>query len=245
VFFLLLAGTAWCHQPRIVEGEDITQVQNPEVSQAFYGELKGKPAYYQITSEDSFKLYIGILVPDLESIGKDVSVEITREQAHPEEAAKQEAKKEEMYVVLEGTEYEWTRWYEPFGGDWYWEGPELRSNPPEEELPEGVEIGRGVYTLKVFSPDNEGKYVLAVGEREEFPLTEMVQTLFVLPKLKTEFFERSPCSAYYNLVGLFLLIGIGILAGIIVVIVLITKRALRRSKLKTGRDIGRIPPPRN
>lgn len=245
VCLLLVAGTAWCHQPRIVQGEDITLVENPEVSQAFYGELKGEPASYQIASEDPFKLYVGILVPDLESIGKDVSVEITREQAYPEEAAKQELEEEEMHVVLDGMEYEWTRWYEPFGGDWYWEGPELRSNPPEEELPEGVVVEGGVYTLKVFSSDNEGKYVLAVGEREEFPRGEMVQTLFVLPKLKAEFFERSPWSAYYNLVGLFLLIGIGILVGIIVAIVLIIKRALRRSRLKRGRDIGRIPPSRS
>jgi len=99
VFLLLVVGTAWCHQPRIVEGEDITQVENPEVSQAFYGELKREPAYYQIASEDPFKLYVGILVPDLEGIGKDVSVEITREKAHPEEAAKQEPEEEEMYVV--------------------------------------------------------------------------------------------------------------------------------------------------
>jgi len=73
----------------------------------------------------------------------------------------------------------------------------------------------------------------------------MVQTLFVLPKLKAEFFERSPWSAYYNLVGLFLLIGIGIVAGIIVAIVLITKRALKKGRLKRGWDIGRIPPLRN
>jgi len=135
VLLLLVAGTAWCHQTRIVEGEDITPVENPEVSQAFYGELKGEPASYQIASEDPFKLYVGILVPDLENSGKDVSVEITREHTHPEEAAKQEPEEEEMHVVLDGTEHEWTHWYEPFGGDWYWEGPELRSNPPEEELP--------------------------------------------------------------------------------------------------------------
>lgn len=242
VFLLLMVSTAWCHQPRIVEGEDITLVQNPEVSQAFYGELKGEPVYYQIISEDPFKLYVGILVPDLEDIEKDVSVEITREYVHAEEKAEEESKEEEdMHLLLDGTEYEWTRWYEPFGGDWYWEGPELRSNPPEEEVPEGVAVSGGTYTLKVFSPDNEGKYVLAVGEREEFPLNEMVQTLFTLPKLKAEFFERSPWSAYYNRVGLFLLIGIGIIVGIVVAIVLVTKRTVRKRRLARGRDIGRIP----
>ena len=239
---LLVVSSAWCHQPRIVEGEDVTVVENPEVSQAFYGEMKGKPVYYQIVSEDSFKLYVGILVPDLEDIRKDVSVEITKERARPEEKVEGEPKEEkDIHLLLGGTEYEWTRWYEPFGGDWYWEGPELRSNPPEEELPEGVEASGGTYTLRVFSPDNEGKYVLVVGEREEFPLSEIIQTLFILPQLKAEFFERSAWSAYYNLVGLFILIGIGIIVGIIVAIILIAKRTVRKRKLARGGDIGKIP----
>ena len=224
VCLFLVVGTAWCHQPRIVT-EGITQVENPEVSQAFYGELESEAVYYRIESEDAFRLYVGILVPDVEGIDKDVSVEITKEHVHAEEAADNE---EGIHILLNGMEHQWTRWYEPFGGDWYWEGPELRGNPPEEELPEGVQVSEGTYTLKVFSPDNEGKYVLAVGEREEFPLSEMVQTLFVLPKLKAEFFERSPWTSYFNLVGLFLLIGVGIVVGTVVAVVLLTKRALRK-----------------
>jgi len=234
IFLLTTASSA--HQPRIVS-EEMTQIENPEVSQAFYAELKGKPDYYQIESEEPFKLYVGILVPDLEGIDKDISVEVTREDLHIEETPVQEHEEEEVPILLNGLQYEWTRWYEPFGGDWYWEGPELRGNPPEEELPQGIHVDEGTYTIKVFSPDNEGKYALVVGEREEFPLKEMVQTLFVLPKLKTEFFERSPWTAYFNLVGLFLAISIGILIGIIVAVVILVKRMkrARRPKLTQGR----------
>lgn len=226
VCLFLVVGTAPCHQPRIVTGRGVIRVENPEVSQAFYGELTGEPAYCRIESEEAFKLYVGILVPDLEGIHKNVSVEITKHHVHAGDAPEHE---EEMHMLLNGMEHEWTRWYEPFGGDWYWEGPELRSNPPEEELPDGVQVSEGTYTVKVFSPDNEGKYVLVVGEREEFPLSEMVQTLFVLPKLKAEFFERSPWAGYFNLVGLFLLIGVGIVVGIVVAVVLLTRRALRKT----------------
>lgn len=239
---LVLVGTASCHQPRIVAG-GVTQIENPEVSQAFYGELEGGPDYYQIRSEEPFRLYVGILVPDLEGIDKDVSVDITKEHVHSEEELEHEREheEEEMRVLLNGPEHEWTRWYEPFGGDWYWQGPEFRSNPPEEELPEGVEVSEGTYNIKVFSPDNEGKYVLAVGEREEFPANEIIHTLFVLPKLKVEFFERSPWTAYFNLVGLFLLIAVGVVAGIIVGMVVLTKRMLRKKRLEKGRSIGRLP----
>ena len=63
-FFLLATVSCSSHQPRIVS-EEMTQIENPEVSQAFYAELKGKSDYYQIESEEPFKLYVGILVPDL------------------------------------------------------------------------------------------------------------------------------------------------------------------------------------
>jgi len=72
----LSATASFAHQPRIVS-EEMTQIENPEVSQAFYTELKGEPDYYQIESEEPFKLYVEILVPDLEGIDKDVSVEIS------------------------------------------------------------------------------------------------------------------------------------------------------------------------
>jgi len=227
----LLTTVSSAHQPRIVS-EEVTQIENPEVSQAFYAELKGKPDYYQITSEEPFKLYVGILVPDLEGIGKDISAEISRKYLHVEETSVNEDEEEAAPILLDGLQYKWTRWYEPFGGDWYWEGPELRGNSPEEELPEGVEVDEGTYTIKVFSPDNEGKYALVVGEKEEFPLKEMVHTLFTLPKLKAEFFERSPWTAYFNLVGVFLAISIGILIGIIVAVVILVKRMRRARRLK-------------
>ena len=71
-----------------------------------------------------------------------------------------------------------------------------------------------------------------MGEKEEFPFKEIVQTLFVLPKLKAEFFERSPWTAYFNLVGVFLAISIGILIGIIVTVVILVKRMRRARRLK-------------
>jgi len=230
-FFLLATVSCSPHQPRIVS-EEMTQIDNPEVSQAFYAELKGKPDYYQIKSEKSFKLYVGILVPDLEGIDKDISVEVRREDRETEEMPAQKAEEEEALIILNGLEYEWNRLYEPFGGDWYWEGPEFRDNSSEKKLPEGIEVDKGTYTIKVFSPDNEGKYALVVGEREEFPLQEMVQTLFTLPKLKAEFFERSPWTAYFNLVGVFLAISIGILVGIIVAVVVLVKKVRRARRMK-------------
>ena len=231
ISLLVLVSAASAHQPRIVSGE-LTQIENPEVSQAFYGELKGKPDYYQIKSGDPFSLYVGVLVPELEGIGKDVSVEIRKEHEHDEEEPEPEHEKNETLFLLDGLEHEWTYYYEEFGGDSYYKGPELRSNPDEEGLPQGVDVDEGTYTIKVFSPDNEGKYVLVVGEREEFPLNEIVNTLFVLPTLKAQFFGKSPWTAYFNLIGLFLLIFVLVVVGIVVLVVVLVKRSRKTRKLK-------------
>ena len=114
----------------------------------------------------------------------------------------------------------------------YWEGPEFRSNPPEDELPEGVEVSEGTYTISIFSSDNEGKYVLVVGEREEFPLNEIIKTLFVLSTLKAQFSGKSSWTAYFNLIGLFLLISVLVIVEIVGLAVVLVKRGRKTRKLK-------------
>jgi len=197
--FLLLISivTVSAHQPRIVT-TDFTQVQNPEISQAFYGILDGEPEYFEIQSQVPFKLYVGILVPDVEYIDKDVSAKVT-------------SNKKEIFL-LDGTAFEWTYFHEEFAGDSYYKGP-------EKEL----EVNPGTYNIEVFSPDNQGKYVLVVGKKEEFPLNEWVNTIVTLPKLK-KFFDKSPFTAFFNLIGLSLLIIILVIAGIIALVVYLIKK---------------------
>jgi len=206
--FLSTSTVALAHQPRLVEG-DFTLIENPEVSQAFYGELKGEPDYYQIQAEILIKLYVGILVPDVENIGKDVSVEVSKD--------------DEFYYLLDGVNFEWQAFYEEFAGDDYFEGPELSAGG-EDGLPQGVEAEAGKYTLKVFSPDNQGKYVLVVGEKEEFPLNEMLNTLVSLPRLK-KFFDKSPWQALTApIVFRFLVLPLISLVALILVIFFLVRR---------------------
>ena len=194
------------HQPRIVE-ESFTLIENPEVSQAFYGELKGQPDYYQIQIEYPIKLYVGILLPDVKDIDKDVSVEIS--------------KGDKFYHLLDGVSFEWQPFYEEFAGDNYFKGPEFSAG--EES---------GDYTLKVFSPDNQGKYVLVVGEKEEFPFNEMINTLVSLPRLK-KFFDKSPWQALTAPIILrFIVLPIVLLIAIIFVIFFLVRRRRRNKENK-------------
>lgn len=216
IFFILMGAVVSAHQPRIVTS-DFTLIENPEVSQAFYGKLRGKPDYYQIQTGQAIKLYVGILVPDIEDIGKDVSVEISKEK--------------EFYYLLDGLNFEWQAYYEEFAGDDYFKGPEL-SSEEESGLPKGIEVEAGNYTLKVFSSDNQGSYVLVVGEREEFPPKEIINTLVSLPRLK-KFFNKSPLQALTAPIVLrFLILPIILLIALILIIFFLVRDRKKITKLQ-------------
>lgn len=190
---LLAPAVGSAHLPRLVES-NITNVENPEISQAFYGELRGVPDIYVIDSDTSFRLYASLLVPATEGIEKDVSVKICREGSNDSNC-----------TVLDGMSHEWTPYYEEFGGDYYYDGPELITDQDGKTV-KGIEVGPGKYILKVFSPDNKGKYVLVVGEKEKWSPIEFLNTVYLMPKLKSDFFERPAHEAYFNIFGIFILL---------------------------------------
>jgi hypothetical protein len=72
----------------------------------------------------------------------------------------------------------------------------------------------GTYVVVVTSSDNAGKYALAVGKKESFPIGEIIRTIGVLPRLKKEFFGKSPLTAFFNLSGAFLVLVAGGIAGL-------------------------------
>lgn len=183
LFAIFFPGLAYAHQPRIVEGE-VINVVNPETSQAFYGELHRNPHFYIIDSSEDFTLYVSVLVPQIEGIEKDVSADING-------------------LLLNGSEHEWESYFEEFGRDYYYQGPEYKED-----------VKAGIYNIKVFSPDNMGKYVLVIGEKEAFPPGEILNAIFTMPSLK-RFFKKSAFTAYFNLTGLFLLIVLVIILVIL------------------------------
>ncbi len=189
---LVAAGPAFAHQPRLVGDRPLIEVRDPEISQAFYARLNGNPQTYDIRSDVPLRLYVNLLVPDIPGIETDYEAVISRETEGGGE----------VLARLDGKDYAWRPFFEPFGGDRYLLGPEF-----DEPVPAGA------YTVVVSSPDNAGKYVLAVGKIEKFPPKEMARTIVALPKLK-KFFGKSPWTAYFNLSGAFLLVTIGAIAGL-------------------------------
>jgi hypothetical protein len=179
---LLVVSSAYAHQPRIVPDNSLENpviVLEPEISKAYYGELTGEPHYFLIESGEPFSLYLNILAPDLPDSRTDFIVEVIQDS-------------KVIYTLKDG---EWTSYFEEFARDYYLLGPEL-----EEQ------VNAGTYYVKVSNPDNLGKYSLAVGKIESFPLSEIINTFKVLPQIKNNFFNKSPASAFFNVFSLYLII---------------------------------------
>ncbi|MCX5634230.1 MAG: hypothetical protein NTW55_00080, partial [Planctomycetota bacterium] len=109
---------------------------------------------------------------------------------------------------------------EPFVGDEYWQGPEFVQHQPQ-----------GSYLVKVYAPDNRGKYVLVVGQAESFPLNESLKLFVSLPQLK-HYFGKSGFAACFNLIGLFLLI-LTVISAIVVFVLIWVVKIARRKMLRT------------
>lgn len=194
--FILAPGLASAHQPRIVDGEYPVVVENPEVSKAYYGKLTGEPAVYKISSGEPFELYVNVLVPDLAHQKKDVSAAIIKD-----------GEEETPLAVLEGINFSWEKFFEEYGHDTYWKGPEYKNIVPP-----------GSYEIRVWSSNNDSKYSLAVGSIELFDAKESMNALNLIPKLKKDFFEESPVTFIFSPIGagyLVLALLLGFLLGLL------------------------------
>ncbi len=151
---LLIPTMADAHVPSIIVQDslkDIEMISDPELSQAFYGELVGFPHTYEIRATEPFTLFVEILQPDIDSSKNNISGIIIKE--------KKAGGRVEEITRLRAGEAMWETEYEPFGGDTYRKGKSFEA-----------EMGAGVYRIEVNTPDNVEKYVLVVGTREEMTL---------------------------------------------------------------------------
>jgi len=214
----LLPSLASAHQPRIV-AETPVVVTDPEISKAYYDTLDGEPAVYTIASDKPFPLYVGVLVPDIEGQKKDVSAVIL--------------KNGEEVAVLEGSDFQWKEFFEPFGHDTYWQGPEYKA-----------EAEAGKYEIRVWSSNNDSKYSLAIGEIEAFDYKEGMNALTLIPQLKKDFFGGSPIDFILSPFGWGLIVVMFVLASLFGILYRTLLRKFVRNKSSStqktvGKNIGK------
>ncbi len=195
VFGVLWPSISFAHQPRLVEGEaQPIKIENPEVSKAYYGNLNDAADEFVIESSYGFNLSVELTVPDVESAKKDFTVNVYRNDL--------------FLFKLEGSNAEWKSFFDEFANDAYLVGPKQQVSVPD-----------GTYKILVDNPSNTGRYVLVVGNREEFPITEALSALRIMPTIKEDFFGKSAwtmLSISYVWVPLAILLVFLILMGMLI-----------------------------
>jgi len=196
--FLIVAGTALAHQPNLVYLKTgSVQIDNPEISRAFYDELKGSPKDYYIDSDKDFELYINLLVPAFENPKGRYSANVFSI----------EDNKEDLILSTDVLSTGWQEYYEEFGRDYYLKGPEL-----------DWQAKAGKYKIEVFSQDNLGKYVLAVGKKEVFDVQSVLNIYWQLPLLKLTFFKTDVLQFFLTPFGI---AGVGAVGGLLIFFALV------------------------
>lgn len=201
--FLSLPLFVFAHQPRLIETETI-EVVDPEVSKAYYARLTGEPHLYRIQSDAPFRFYANVLIPDLPDAKKDVSAAVLKA-----------GETDRPIAILGGPTAAWKPYHEEFGNDDYLQSDEFR-----QELPAGM------YEVRVWSSNNDSVYVLAIGEKEEFPPKEIVSALSVMPRIKEAIFLKPWYSAYLTpfLLPKLVMTALALIAIVVVVVVLLRRR---------------------
>ncbi len=200
--FLTLSTLA--HQPRFVTRDMVVEIENPEVSQAFYGTLNGGPAHYRIVSTEPFDLYVSLLVPDVKDIAKDVSAEIKHTRAEGGTDV----------FVLDGSISDWLPFHERFANDDYFQGPEFKKKA----------VPVGTYDIKIHRPNNVGRYVFVVGQAEAFPLSQALKAVWMIPQLKLKFFDKPFYLIFWSRIGLYLFSAAMVLIAVIVGLVIAVRK---------------------
>jgi hypothetical protein len=81
---------------------------------------------------------------------------------------------------------DWERWYEPFGSDWYLQGPVYES-----------QVSAGTYYIEVHSDNNTEAYSLAIGRIESFSLLDIIKVVLYVPLIKALYWGNYVNIAFY------------------------------------------------
>ncbi|MCX6815773.1 MAG: hypothetical protein NT120_02895 [Candidatus Aenigmarchaeota archaeon] len=186
IIFLLMASAVFAHTPIITqensEGNPVI-VENPEISKAYYGEMNGTPDFYRIVANEPFDFYINILIPyDPVSYNREFSVLVMNN-------------KRMSVTFLEESVLDWKPYFEEFSGVNYLQGPEAKKR-----------LDPGNYTIRVYNKGNAGKYVLAIGEKEDISGI-IANTFTVYPFIKEQFFGQPVFLLLFHLLGIVIAFG--------------------------------------
>jgi len=203
LFLLPAVMHAYYAEPMMPENvTDYKVIENPTFKRAYYGELMGIPHTFEFAATEEFTLDVQILVPDIETAKNNMRGIVVREVTR---GVREVAR-------LRPQEAQWEEVHEPWGNDTYQAGPSHTET-----------LKPGVYRIEVSNPDNEGKYVLWVGE-EDADNRGYFEQVAAIVAVK-QFFGKP---AVFALASPVLYIPLSILIVLVVLAVLFIKRRRRQ-----------------
>ena len=231
--FIALAGGTAFHQMNIIYSyQGDVQINNPEISQAFYDELHGKLRSYFVDSEKSFDLYLNLLVP---------AVNVDRTYSYFAKVSSLGNIDLYQPVLVGGNVLDWEEIYDPLVREYFFKGQVF-----SEQLPPGK------YSIEVYSTgpvlslttgdaeqtiaDNYGKYVLQIGQKKPESILAFLNACWQLPLLKLVFFKTSVLQFFLTP---FAIIGVGMLGALLILLALlyylagVARNAIKHQQAKT------------
>lgn len=165
------------HKPRVVLDIDNSkignaiQIDNINVSQAFYGKLYNNTSYYYLDEREQFNLYMDISTP----------YKLTKKQSDSFTIDIYKISNKDMSKIysFNPQTLSWQYFYEEYGGDYYYQTKVT-----------DIVLDSGQYIIKLNNPSYSGKYVLAVGKIEEFTILDSINAIYNIYLVKTKFFNK-------------------------------------------------------
>lgn len=100
-------------------------------------------------------------------------------------------------------------------------------------------VPAGTCVITVFSPDNFGKYSLAVGERDKFPLKEIIHAAGTVPRVTAQFFGDQLLAILASPFGCGYLLAVYLIAFTVGLIVrAIVRRVAKNEPFSRPHNIG-------
>ena len=206
--------------------ENALYIPDPQISWAMYGELENNVLFYKFEAEQKEPLYASLVIPALDGL-EDFSPSlaiITQQQNIAMISSHTDEKNTEVPFVLpdgyQAIVFDYDGkpinnvFYEPFTQVNYWERQEIRTES----------INPGTYYLAVFDTTENGKFTLAVGEREDFSNANFFDS-FVRAWFETKIFFNDYLTAVISII-----IVIIVFSGIGYGIFRVTRRIIMKSK---------------
>ena len=183
IFLLIFCSQVYAHKPVLNESSSYPldtpyEIDNPEMSKAIYSTLSGDAHFYRIESAKDFNFYAGVLAAKIGecSLENKFSFEVLDSEFN-------------LIYLADGENFEWTPWYEQYGKQWYWNGPEIGENFLSNEI-----FTAGTYYIRVFNASNTGQYILAVGDIEKFSFSDILGLIFSFGDIEDKFWDPSLCA---------------------------------------------------